>query len=689
MAVVGSRRPIAHWPLTVVIGGFPLWWALGLAAFLPVIAAVPMLWQLLDRHPARLPRGYVWWLLFLVWVALGLIVLFADAPGAAPGGGGARVLVFGYRLAMYLACTVVLVWLGNADRTEISDRRVHGLMALFCGYAVAGGFLGLLAPTLEFRTPFELVLPHGIASNGFVSTLVHAEVADVQEVLGRSGSRPKAPFPYTNTWGSVVSLSLVFLIAFFATGRRSLRVPGAVVLLATAVPVVYSLNRGVWAAVAVGFVGLMVIAVAKRQHGMVLVMGAAVLVGAVIFLASPLADLSSERLDHPHSNARRSQLLMETVSSTTQGSPMLGFGSTRNVQGTFTSISGGATPDCPACGVPPLGTQGQLWLVLFSQGWPGLAFFLTFLVLALARSVRCRTVNETICTFVVGIFLLQLAVYDTLGMPLCLVMIAIALVWREQAITGPRDGTTTDQVVARIKRGAPVTVALAVVGASAGWAWSNQTIPRTFESSVAMVITPAPVYLAAGADGVDGQRIDGAGGALSEVTLDTEAALLLSEASLDRASHATGVPASELRPAITLVAEPNTRVLVVTAEQGTPDGAEAAAAAVGDSYLAVRQEHLEQRRAHLVAQLYEELRRLAPGDPSTFEARLRYLSVAIDHLKFAKPTVGYVYRVSDAHRAPAEQEIPAGSGLGIGLLAGVAWAGLRRTVGIGPGRSGR
>jgi hypothetical protein len=380
---------------------------------------------------------------------------------------------------------------------------------------------------------------------------------------------------------------------------------------------------------------------------------------------------------------------METVNSATEGSPLLGFGSTRDVQGTFTSISGGATPDCPACGVPPLGTQGQLWLVIFSQGWPGLTFFLVFLVRALARSVRCRTVNETVCTFVVGIFLLQLAVYDTLGVPLYLVMIAIALVWREQAAIDPRDDATTGEVAARIRRGAPLTVMLAVVGASAGWVWAQQTSPRTFESSVGMVITPAPVYLAAGADGVDGQQMDRAGGALAEVTLDTEATLLLSEASLDRASHATGVPAAELRPVITLVAVPNSRVLTVTARQGTAAGAEVVASAVADSYLAVRQEHLEQRRAHLVAQLYEELRRLAPGDPSTFEARLRYLSVAIDHLKSAKPTVGYVYRTGEARRAPGGEEIPAGSGLGMGLLAGVAWAGVRRTTGRSQVRSGR
>lgn len=678
MAIVGSRGSVTHWPLTVVIAAFPLWWALGAAGIIALLAAVPMAWHLLGRHPVRLPGGHGWWLLFLLWVSLGLIVLFADAPGAAPGGGGERVLVFGYRLAWYLACTVVLLWLGNADRTQVSDRRVHGLMALLCGYAVTGGFIGLLAPTLEFRTLVELVLPHGLASNGFVSSLVHAEVADVQEVLGTSGARPKAPFSFTNTWGSVVSLSLVFLIAWFATGRRALRLPGVLVLVAAAVPIVYSLNRGVWAAVAAGFVGVMLLSVVKRQHSLVLVMGAVVAVGTFAFLASPLGELSSERLDHPHSNARRGQLLVETVSATTEGSPLLGFGSTRDVQGSFTSISGGATPECPACGVPPLGTQGHLWLVLFSQGWLGLAAFLIFLLTALGRSIRCRTTNEIICTFVVGIFLLQLAVYDTLGVPLYVVMIAIALAWREHSLTAVRADTTTEQLVVAIRQGAPVAVLLAVAGGSAGWVWAAHRAPEAFASTAAMVITPAPVYLAAGGEEGDVQAVRPSDEARADVTLDTEAALLLSESSLTRASRETGVPAAELRQVVSLAAEPNSRVLVVTAEQGTAHGAEAAATAVADSYLAVRQEHLEQRRAHLVAQLNDELRRLAPGDPSTFEARLRYLSVAIDHLKAAKPTVGYVYRVGVAHPAPDGREIPAGSGLALGLLAGIAWRGTRR-----------
>ena len=107
--------------------------------------------------------------------------------------------------------------------------------------------------------------------------------------------------------------------------------------------------------------------------------------GAVLW-ASPLGNLAEQRADNQHSNNRRGMLLTETVGSVSQGSPLVGFGSTRDVQGSFSSIAGGATPDCPACGVPPLGTQGHLWLVLFSQGWLGLAFFLLFVVLALIRS---------------------------------------------------------------------------------------------------------------------------------------------------------------------------------------------------------------------------------------------------------------------------------------------------------------
>ena len=58
-----SRHP--SWVLTATVAFMPLWWALGLAAFIWIIAAVPMAWILLHRTPVRAPRGFGVFLLFL------------------------------------------------------------------------------------------------------------------------------------------------------------------------------------------------------------------------------------------------------------------------------------------------------------------------------------------------------------------------------------------------------------------------------------------------------------------------------------------------------------------------------------------------------------------------------------------------------------------------------------------------
>ena len=136
-----------------------------------------------------------------------------------------------------------------------------------------------------------------------------------------------------------------------------------------------------------------------------LVVTVALLAGAIVGVAaSPLGEMLQERIDNPHSNDRRSQLVVETVQSTTAGSPVVGFGSTRDVQGSFASIAGGDTPDCPACAVPPLGTQGHLWMLVFSQGLVGAALFLSFVLVSARRAWACRTENQVLCTFVLLFF---------------------------------------------------------------------------------------------------------------------------------------------------------------------------------------------------------------------------------------------------------------------------------------------
>ena len=662
------------WPLAALVLGFPLWWVLGLTAVMPMVLAVPMAVQLLRAPTVRLPRGFGWWLLFLVWVAVGVLVLWADAPGAVGGGGATRLLVFGYRFGWYLTCTVVLLWIGNSDRRDLPDATVIRLAGAFFVVCTAGGLLGVLAPELEFRSAVEHLLPGGLRANAFVSSLVHPETADVQTVLGRPEARPKAPFAFTNSWGSALALSLVFFVAALCTAPRPWAIAGVGVVALAAIPVGFSLNRGLWACLALGGVGLLVHQVlrGRRSHAAVLT-GAGVL-ALVLLATSPLGALFTERLDNQHSNDRRGQLLTATVDATTTGSPVVGFGNTRDVQGSFTSIAGGSTPDCPACGVPPLGTQGHLWLVIFSQGWFGAAFFLVFFALALVRSAACRTVVDTICVFVLGFFAVQLSIYDTLGVPLLLVMTAIGLAWRAHgSATGPRALSTATRMAAEVRRGLPITAVLVLTGAGLGGYVALRAVPE-HTARVAIALTPTPVYLDTG-PAATAAGLDRVTPAPREITVDTEAALLLSDGTLGPVSGSRG--AAAVRRTIELTAPPLSQVLEVTLVDTDPARVARTARAVAESYLAARREHLEQRRRDLVVQLHEEERAVDRSDPSTERTRT-YLTSALHHLATTSPTAGEVIRRGPARARRVQVEVPVASGAALGLLTGTALGALRR-----------
>ena len=407
------RRLPAHWPLSLALLGFPLWWALGLRTILPIVLSLVMVDQLLRRRRIVLPGGFTLWVLFLVWFALGVFVLFADAPGAVPGGDPSRLMVFGYRAAWYATVTIALLWVTNLRESELPSRWLHQLLGYMFVVTAVGGLVGVLAPSIEFSSLVELMLPRGIRGNSFVQSIVHPAVADIQNVLGRPQARPKAPFPFANSWGSNLALTLpFFLVAWFRHGARWQRYAGPVVLALAAIPVVYSLNRGLWVCLGLGALGYVVLQVVRGRPAAILLTAGLVAVTTLVFALSPLATIVQERLENQHSNARRSQLTEQTLRATVAGSPVVGFGSTRDVQGSFASIAGASTPGCSACGVPPLGTQGHLWQVIFAQGFGGLVLFVSFFLLALRRTWRCRTTNETLGTFVLCFFGAMLLVYE-------------------------------------------------------------------------------------------------------------------------------------------------------------------------------------------------------------------------------------------------------------------------------------
>src|SRR5690625_7482925 len=79
------------------------------------------------------------------------------------------------------------------------------------------------------------------------------------------------------------------------------------------------------------------------------------------------------------------------VQSTIEGSPVVGFGTTRNVLGNFNSIAGGASDVCPNCEPPPVGTHGQVWLATFGAGLVGTAIYVSFLLTQFFGNLRSQS----------------------------------------------------------------------------------------------------------------------------------------------------------------------------------------------------------------------------------------------------------------------------------------------------------
>lgn len=657
----------AHWPLSVLILGYPLWWLLGIAAFMPIVVAVLMLGQLRRRSPILIPRGGGWWLAFLIWVALGVFVLWSDAPGAVPESGGmGRLLVWLYGFMMYIACTVAMLWIANARKHDIPFTKVSSILSWLFVIATAGGLLGVAFPTLELKSMLEIVLPKQLSSNGFVRSLIHPAVADVQTILGRPEARPKAPFPYANTWGSAISLSVpFFVLSWFRWGGKGKRVAGVLVLALSAIPIVYSLNRGLWACLAVGMVYLM-IAQGRRGRigalaGSVLVLSAAILV----FVASPLAGLVGERFENQHSNDRREQLMVQTVQSAVSGSPIVGFGSTRDVQGSFASIAGGATPDCPGCGVPPLGTQGHLWLVIFAQGIVGAFFFVMFFLSALVNAIRGPTMPELVAGAVLIFFLIQIFVYDTLGVPLLVVMLAAGLSFRE---TVGRRGVvrTVGSLRADLRLRRRWAVTSVALGSIVGLL-TSMIAAREYVVYEHVLLTDTPSYL----------PVELLSRAPRPITIDTEAALVMSQQTLD-AIASDPEEQSGVRSRLRVTAIPNTQILVLALRGDSPAGLQDDLKRIGSAYLETRREYLLDRRSQVLSELYSRSAELFALGRSSKSGDVKAVNAAIEDNLLTRTEAGELVRSLPPVAVPREVLKYVGTGAAVGLLLAGVVLGLRR-----------
>lgn len=424
----------ATWPIAALLVGYPVWWALGFGGLCVIVLAVPMAVILWRRRPIRMPRGFGLWLLLIAGYLVSGLMLGETPPGTYGEFAAGRIVGYLARLALYLSVLVLVLYLGNLSHRELPQLTLVRMLGALFVTAVAGGLLGLIAPGFSFTSPLELLLPDWIAKHSFVQNLIHPTVAQTQHVLGHAAPRPEAPFEWANAWGGNVSILIIwFTVGWWVYGGRLRRGAAVAILALAAVPIVHSLNRGLW--LALGLSMLYVALRGRRWNAMLL--GAAGL--AALLVVTPLGATVAKRIDSPHSNDIRAFTVVSTVAAAVH-SPIIGFGNTRNAHGNHRSITTGKTPWCPECAHPPLGSDGQLWLLLISQGFTGAALYVAFFAGAVRRYWKDRTPIGQAGVLVMILTLFYMFVYDGLVTALIMYLISFALLWRNQdspPLSGP------------------------------------------------------------------------------------------------------------------------------------------------------------------------------------------------------------------------------------------------------------
>ncbi len=431
-----ARHPA--WPVTSLLFAYPLWWALGLADFMWIILAFPMICQLIAWHTSgnrrlRMPPGFGIWVLFLIVAIAGIATISLTAPGTVPSPVSHRVLSYLNRMSDYGGVTVLLIYAGNLTESELSRRRLAWLLGLVGVFTVAGGLAGIVLPHLQFDSPLLHLLPKSARANPYIQASMQPGLSQVQNVLGSPSGRPKAPFDYTNTWGDCLTILLPYLIiGWWHRGSRRQRYLAAAVCVIAIVPLLYSLNRGAWIGVGISVAYLAARFAAKGKTALLGGLCAVIAIAALLIIATPLKGVVTGRLHNGKSNNLRANLSSLSI---TDGlaSPVIGFGDTRQERGSPNSIAIGPSLKCPTCGQLAVGSTGQLWLLLICDGLLGTVCYLGFFAYGIWHYRHDQSPEALVGVLVLLLSFVYMFTYDATGAPLGFTMLAYALMWKGAA----------------------------------------------------------------------------------------------------------------------------------------------------------------------------------------------------------------------------------------------------------------
>ncbi|GAA2516903.1 O-antigen ligase family protein [Winogradskya humida] len=399
------------WPLYLMFGMVPFWWVLGGLNLIWPVFSVVLGVVLLSRGKVRMPTGWSLWL-----VLIGLIVVSGTRLEKVTS-----VFMYGLRLGFVVVAFVVYLYVYNAARNGISWKLLFQPLMVFWLSMVVLGWIGVFAPRFALTTPVEMLLPKSISNDRIVQALTHVHATEYSATSQNPYYRTAAPYPYTNNWGTGFAILIPCVVAYLSSVREGLLRKAVIVSLPLSlVPAFLTLNRGMFVGLGAGMLYLGLRALMRGDVRVIAsIVGVSVLAW-VVTLVIPVMDLINNRVENTESTRDRADLYWQTINAVLH-SPVLGFGAPRTVDTTT--------------GAEPLGTQGQLWLLMYSHGIPALiVFLLLFLVIARRLSAAVSTPGKWLSVIPV-IALILTPFYGFTDVNLSVMFFGIALAMA--AVDGP------------------------------------------------------------------------------------------------------------------------------------------------------------------------------------------------------------------------------------------------------------
>jgi hypothetical protein len=405
IAAEGMRLPA--WPVLTLIWGYPVFWALGATVIAGVLLTVVMLTYLAYNRSVRIVPGFGALAAFLAWVI----------PCAIRIDSTQRLLGYFYRLSILIIVVVAFLYAINAT-VHLTRRKVVSALTFLWFVTIVGGLVAMAFPEVRLSTPVGLLLPDSLTSNFYVHDLFFPPFAEIQHPYGSPTTfiRPSAPFPYANSWGvALVLLTPVAVARFLMSSSKALRLLILIGLAIMIVPATASSNRGMFAALGLAGVYIVVRLAVRDRAAPMITIGLVGAIGAAVLIANGVISQISTREQYGQSIGVRLDLYRETFSRTLH-SPLLGYGAPR--PSAIDQIS--------------VGTQGYVWMLMFSYGFVGLLLFCWFLWRSTLRTWRSPGDVDLVLHSVLVVASVVIIFYGLDIMQLLVIMLVAGLLLRNR-----------------------------------------------------------------------------------------------------------------------------------------------------------------------------------------------------------------------------------------------------------------